>query len=128
MLQGFWLLIGIAVPAAVLGLGVAAVVVFEMRHPDMPGLVLAGYVFYLGFFPVIYAFWIWAMGRGHAWKWWLWLFLALGLLVIGLTGPGNFIEVAQPVIGFAGLVWFASGAGTLLLYLRHHPRPLPEAE
>jgi len=48
--------------------------------------------------------------------------------VIGLTGPGNFIEGARPVMLFVGLVWVMSGGATLYSYLRHTKPPAPEAE
>jgi len=87
-----------------------------------------GYAGYLAFWVPLYAFWIWRMRGGHPWKWLVLLFMALGLLVIGLTGPGNFIEGARPVMLFVGLVWVISGGATLYLYIRHTKPPAPEAE
>jgi len=125
-----WLIIvaELAVFAGLLGAGVAWLFAYEMKHPDALNLVLAGKVFYLGYWLVIYAFWVGCMGKGQAWKWGVWLFLAAGLLVIGFPGGGDFETVAHPVILFSGCVWFLSGLITLVLYLRHNPSPAPEAE
>jgi len=54
--------------------------------------------------------------------------MALGLLVIGLLGPGDVIQVEQPVLSFVGLVWFISGAATLASYLRRTQAPAAGAE
>jgi hypothetical protein len=114
-------MLGIVLLAALVGGGlVCMMVLFERRHLDaMMWLVGVGYVGYLGFWVLVYAFWIWRMGREQRWKWLVLLFMALGLLVIGLLGPGNYIEVVRPVMLFVGVVWIISGLATLFSYLRH---------
>jgi len=54
--------------------------------------------------------------------------MALGLLVIGLTGSGNFIEAARSVMFFVGVVWVISGLATLFSYIRHTSPPAAEAQ
>jgi hypothetical protein len=56
------------------------------------------------------------------------LVMALGLLVIGIFGPGNYIEVARPVMLFVGAVWVFSGLATFCAYLRHTKPTTPETE
>jgi hypothetical protein len=128
--KSYWaVMVGGAVIAAVIVAGLACLVAFERRHLDaMMWLVGVGYVGYLGFWVLVYAFWIWRMGREHRWKWLMLLLMALGLFVIGLLGPGNFIEVARPVSLFVGLVWVISGVATLCSYLRHTRPPDLEPE
>jgi hypothetical protein len=113
--------------AAMVGAGMVCLVAFERRHlGSMRWLVGVGYVGYLSFWVLGYAFWIWRMGREYRWKWLVLLFMALGLLVIGLIGPGNFIEVARPVMLFVGVVWVISGLATLFSYVRHTRPPAGE--
>ena len=127
-----WISISVTlgVIAAVIGAGLAGYYAYLMKHPDALNLALAGYVFYLAVWPLMYAFLIWFMGRGHRWKWGLLAVMALGLIVIGVRGSGhyNYTEVSRPVILYVGSVWVLSGVITLVLYLRHNPPPAPEAE
>jgi hypothetical protein len=128
--KAMWLtVLAIGLFAAVVGAGVVGLVVFERRHLDsMIWLAGVGYVGYLGFWVLVYGFWIWQMGREHRWKWLVLLGMALGLLGIGVMGPGNYIEVARPVMLFVGAVWVSSGLGTLISYLRHHRPPAGEGQ
>jgi len=91
-------------------------------------IVSAGNIGYLVFWVLLYAFWIWRMGSEYRWKWLMLSFMALGLFVIGLSVPGNFIEMARPVALFVGMVWVVSGLGTLCSYLRHTQPPTSETE
>jgi len=128
--KSFWtVMAAVAVFSAVIAAGLACLVALERRHLGaMTSLAGVGYAGYLAFWVPLYAFWVWRMGGGHPWKWLVLLFMALGLLVIGLTGPGNFIEGARPVMLFVGLVWVMSGGATLYSYLRHTKLPAPQTE
>jgi hypothetical protein len=115
--------------AAAVAAGLACLVAIQKRHLGaMMWLVGVGYVGYLGFWVLVYAFWIWRMGREHRWKWLMLLVMALGLLVIGIFGPGNYIEVARPVMLFVGAVWVFSGLATFWSYLRHTKPTTSETE
>ncbi len=115
--------------AAVSAAGLVCLVAFERRHLGaMMWLVEVGYVGYLTFWVLGYAFWIWRMGQDHRWKWLVLLLMALGLVVIGLTGSGDFTEVARPVTLFVGVVWLVSGSATLVSYLRHTRPPTAEVQ
>ena len=128
--KALWLtMLAIAGFAALVGAGMVGVVTIERRHLDSMGwLAGAGYVGYLGFWVALYAFLIWQTSRQYRWKWLVLLGMAVGLLVIGLTGPGNYIEGARPVMLFVGAVWVGSGVGTLLAYLRQHRLPAGEGQ
>jgi hypothetical protein len=115
--------------AAAVAVGVVYLVAIQIRHvSSMMWLVGVGYVGYLGLWVLLYAFWIWRMGREHRWKWLMLLVMALGLLVIGIFGPGNYVEVARPVMLFVGTVWVFSGLATFCSYLRHTKPTTPETE
>ena len=128
--KSYWaLFIVVGGIAAAVAVGVACLVAFQIRHVGSMGwLVGVGNVFYLGFWVLIYAFWIWRMGTEYRWKWLMLLFMALGLLAFGIWGPGNYIEVARPVMLFVGAVWVISGLATLYSYLRHTKPTSPETE
>ena len=115
--------------AAAVAVGVVYLVAIQIRHvSSMMWLVGVGYVGYLGLWVLLYAFWIWRMGRERRWKWLMLLVMALGMLVIGIFGPGNYIEVARPVMLFVGAVWVFSGLATFCSYLRHTKPTTPETE
>lgn len=114
-----------AIFGAVFGIGFAFLLVLVKNHP---GVLSFGRVFYLGFWLPIYAFWVYRMCRDQPWKWLVLLFMAMGLFVIGFVVPGNFSALARPAVLFVGLMWFISGAGTLLSYLRHTRPPVEEME
>jgi hypothetical protein len=76
----------------------------------------------------VYAFWISRMGGGHKWKWLVVLFMAIGLRAICLTTPGDYAKLGLPVELFVGSTWFASGAATFCLYIRHTQPPTASAE
>lgn len=119
----------VAAVVAIIAAGLVGLVAFEKRHVDATlWLAGVGYVGYLGFWVVVYAFWIWRMGWEHRWKWLVLLLMAVGLLVVGLRGPGDILEVAPPVMLFVGLVWVFSGVVTLFSYLRHTHPPALETE
>ncbi len=107
-------------------------VALAVKHGKLLGAaaILAGfaYVFYLALFALIYAFCVWRIGGGHRWKWLICLVMVLGLLVIGLTCSGNYMDVARPVMLFVGSLWFVSGFITFCSYLRHAKPPEPETE
>jgi hypothetical protein len=128
--KSYWALIMVsAVIGAAVAAGLACLVAIQKRHLGaMMWLVGVGYVGYLGLWVLLYAFWIWRMGREYRWKWLMLLVMALGLLVIGIFGPGNFIEVARPVMLFVGTVWVFSGLATFYSYLRHTKPTTPEME
>lgn len=128
--RGMWgAMLGLALLSAVVAAGLVCVLAYERRHVRATmWLADVGYVGYLGFWVLIYAFWIWRIGREHAWKWLLLVLMTLGLLVIGLVGPGNFIEVARLVMLFVGAVWVISGMGTLCSYLRRTRPHAPETK
>ena len=128
--KSYWALIMVsAIIGAAVAAGLACLVAIQKRHLGaMMWLVGVGYVGYLGLWVLLYAFWIWRMGREHRWKWLMLLVMALGLLVIGIFGPGNYIEVARPVMLFVGAVWVFSGVATLCSYLRHTKPTTPETE
>ncbi len=65
--------------------------------------------------------------REHRWKWLLLALLATVPPAIGCFVPGNFNEVWRPMTLFLGVIWFGSGAATLIWFLRHHPLPAPDA-
>ena len=121
-IMGFGLIIG-AVAA-----GIACVVAIQQRHGGTSLLATLGYAGYLGMWVPLYAFWIWKMGQAHRWKWLLLGVMAAGLLLIGIFGPGNFVEGARPVTLFVGGVWVVSGLATLLAYLRRTQQLNGEAE
>ncbi len=126
-----WALIMVSaiIGGATVAAGLACLVAIQKRHLGaMMWLVGVGYVGYLGFWVLLYAFWIWRMGREHRWKWLMLLVMALGLLVIGIFGPGNYIGVARPVMLFVGAVWVFSGLATFCSYLRHTKPTTPETE
>jgi len=128
--KSFWATrLAIAVLAAVIGAGVAGLLAFERRYSGATRSSFGvGYVVFLTFWVLAYAFWVWRMGRAQPWKWLVLLFLALGLLVIGLTGPADLVGLSRPVMLFVGLVWVISGVATLCSYLRHTQPPAPQAE
>ena len=69
--------------------------------------------------------------RQYPWKWLVLVVLALGPIGIALALPDNTVELAlpvpRPVMLFLGLMWFVSGAATLVSFLRHNPVPSAEA-
>jgi drug/metabolite transporter (DMT)-like permease len=123
--MSFWTArVVVGVVAAVVAASFACLIMLGTRHHLM-SLTRTGY---LAFWVPVYAFWVFQMGRKHRWKWLVLLFMALGLLMIGLVGPGDFIEMSRPVMLFVGLVWVISGVATLCLYIRHNQPPAPETE
>jgi hypothetical protein len=128
--KGLWqTMLALALLSAVVAAGLAGLLAFERRHlGGTMWLVGVGYVSFLGFWVAVYAFWIWRMGREQRWKWLVLLLMALGLLVIGVCGPVEVMEVARPVMLFVGLVWVFSGLGTLCSYLRQTRPPGLEVE
>jgi hypothetical protein len=128
--KGAWLvLLPIGSLSAAIALGFGCWAVLEQRNlgeTTWSWLAGMGQVGYLGFWVVLYGFWIWHMGREHRWKWLVLLLMALGLIVIGLIGRGGFLQRAQPVTVFVGMVWIVSGLITLLMYLRHTHSPVAE--
>jgi drug/metabolite transporter (DMT)-like permease len=123
--KSFWaVMAAVAAVSAIAAACLAWLMRVDSRH-DWISLLWLGNV---AIYATGYAFWIYRMERNHPWKWLVSLFMALGLLVIGLIGPGNFIEVSRPVTLFVGLTWFGSGMATLYLYIRHNQPPAPEAE
>jgi drug/metabolite transporter (DMT)-like permease len=117
-------MVALAIFSVVVGAGMVCLLVLARRHQA----VSVARVGYLAFWVPLYAFWIWRMGGANRWKWLGLVVMALGLFVLGVFGPGDFIELVRRVMLFVGLVWFGSGAITLCLYLRHTQPPAPEAE
>jgi len=113
-----------AVVGAVIAMFFAIMMVVSRHHT---GAVTMGRVVYLGFWAPLYAFWIYRMSRDMWWKWMLAGLMAVGLATIGWTAPGGWLELGFPTALFVGAVWLASGAITLLEYLRTHRPPSAEA-
>lgn len=109
-----------AVIGAVIAVSFTSLMLLGKKHPIAISFSRVGY---LAFWVPVYAFWVYRMGRGQPWKWLVVLFMALGLVVIGLTISGNFVDHSWPVTLFVGLVWFFSGGATLVSYLRHTQPP-----
>ena len=76
--KALWLtMLTIGFLSAMVAAGLVCLEVFERRHPGaMRWQVGVGYVGYLGFWVLVYAFWIWRIGREHRWKWLVLLFMA----------------------------------------------------
>lgn len=122
--------------AAVVGAGVALVVeavmfvlVPSVLHGKNHSLNLAvARLFYAGLFVAIYGFWITRMGQGQQWKWAILVLMAAALLAAGILIPAQ--QPFKPfwhdepfswwVMILSGTSWFASGAGTLIMYLHQH--------
>jgi hypothetical protein len=66
--------------------------------------------------------------KEHRWKWVLSVLIALGPPAICFFVPGNYVQVARPVMLFLGLACFGSGAATLYWFIRRHQPPAPEPE
>jgi hypothetical protein len=93
----------------------------------------------LGFFLATNAL-LYLMGNGAVIRqqWWKWLVLVLLLIGPIVAAPAiphppikpdltPMLDIFPPgAVLFLGLVWFLSGATTLILFIRHNP--LPEAE
>lgn len=75
-----------------------------------------------------YAYWVFRMGREYPWKWLVVIFMAAGLLAISLFLPSDSITKPPLEMLFVGLVWFLSGAATLVSYLRHTQPPAEETK
>jgi MFS family permease len=72
---------------------------------------------------ILYLMMVAANLKQQAWKWPVLSLMALGSLAIGLFASDNYIEASRPLMLFLGLVWTASGAGTLAAYIRHTHTP-----
>jgi len=70
-----------------------------------------------------YAWFTYLWGRNHRWKWLVLVFMVLGLVLIALFAPVDFAALPRPMFLFVGLLWIASGAGTLYSYVRHTQLP-----
>jgi hypothetical protein len=106
-----------------------------MRHTEIQWTQMGALSFLVATNAILYL-----MGNGIAIKqhWWKWLALAImliGPIVVASAIPSAAIQpeltpilklFPPPVMLFLGLVWFLSGATTLLLFIRHNP--LPSAE
>lgn len=114
----------ISIIGAIAAVGVTWLLAVARRHGAL------GYprTLYLGFWVVLYAYWVYRMGGENRWKWAVLLFMALGLLAIALLVPGDLSQLFWPVMLFLGLVWLISGGGTLYSYIRHTQPPAPETE
>ena len=66
--------------------------------------------------------------REHRWKWLLLVLLVLGATGICFLARGNYTELFRPLGLFLGLIWFISGAITLVSFINHHQPPAPETE
>ena len=70
-----------------------------------------------------YACFTYLWGRNYPWKWLVLLVMVLGLAAIVLIAPVTFAGLRRPMLLFVGLMWLASGAGTLYVYVRHTQLP-----
>ena len=113
-----------AVMGALIAMFFAAIYAVSRHHPVA---VTVGRTVYLGFWLPIYAFWVYRMSRNVWWKWMLAGLMAVGLATIGSAVPGGWGELGLPTALFVGGVWIASGAITLIEYLRTHRPPSAEA-
>lgn len=73
-----------------------------------------------------YAWFTHLCGRNHPWKWLVLCFMVLGLLMIVLLAPVELARLRRPMLLFVGLMWMASGLGTLCSYIRHTQVPQGE--
>jgi hypothetical protein len=70
-----------------------------------------------------YALFALNMSREHPWKRYVILGMAVGLLTIALLVPGGTEQLSLPVMVFSASAWLASGAATLVVYIRHTHAP-----
>jgi hypothetical protein len=119
-----WRVMVVVSAIAAIGAASACLLVLGRRHesPTVSRLVL------LVSWVMVYAFWVWRMGKGLSWKWMVVVAMAFGLFVIALITPGNVDQLFQPAALLVGLIWLASGAATLVLYLHGTQQPDSRAE
>jgi len=112
---------GVAVAAAILGF-----LVFQaQRHHAFGAMRIVGIAAFAG----AYALTVRTQSREHPWKYLVALGLTLGLTASAYARPAaTNEEFFHPVMLILALTWFASGALTLLLYIRRTHTPEPEAE
>jgi len=106
-----------------------------MSHTEIHWSHLGVLSFFLATNAILYL-----MGNGvaikqHRWKWLVLVLLLVGPIVAAPAIPYPPIKpelmamlelFPPPATLFLGLLWFLSGAATLILFIRHNP--LPEAE
>ena len=84
---------------------------------------------YGALFVIPYAFFVYKMCAGQRWKLFIVAFMALGLIVLSLTVPRGLFDSFCPWVElFVGVTWVISGGTSLVFYVRHNPRPAPQAE
>jgi drug/metabolite transporter (DMT)-like permease len=108
-----WRIMAVVSALAAIGAGLACLLVLSRRHesPTVSRLVM------LVTWVLVYAVWVWRMGKGQPWKWMAVAAMAFGLVLIALITPGSVDQLFQPAAVLVGIVWLASGAATLVLYL-----------
>ena len=73
--------------------------------------------------------------KQHQWKWLMLAIILIGPVVVAPAIPYPAVKLQllsgmesfPPVILSMGLVWFLSGAATLISFIRHNPLPPTEA-
>ena len=115
----FWWILLVTTALASMAIGVMAAI---PKQPD-DAVNILGIALFAGLLAA-YAFWFCFNGwREFPWKWLVLLFIAGGYLAIGLPVRGDYFAVWPEVMLFTGIVWLASGGGTVCSYLRYAKLP-----
>jgi hypothetical protein len=76
-----------------------------------------------GMYVAGYAWFTYLWGRDYPWKWAVLGLMVLGVVGIGLVTSAGLAGARRPMLLFVGLMWLASGVGTLWAYVLHTEVP-----
>jgi len=128
--------VGLPIVVGLAALGLLYLTKSALHHAELSWTQLGVLSFFVGCNAILYLMGNAAIIRQHRWKWLALATMLIGSAIVALTMPykaarpelAPMLELfPPPVMLFLGLLWFLSGATTLLEFLRHHPRLAAES-